>query len=374
MRILVVSPIATHPNNQGNSARIDSLCKQLQSFGHTVHLLYYPLEGLSSSQADEMSVSWDYFHSMPCNLPDNGKSKGYFYGIDDWYDPKLGVYALELHKRWCFDMVIVNYVWFSAVLNSFPSSILKVIDTHDVFGDRHLKFMELGLDPEWFYTTVDEERKGLMRADCVIAIQDKEEKYFNDLLKDTDTKVLTIGHILPARAIAHSTQHDLPIIGYLGSGNPFNVNSITNFANYITKSEYLLKNYRFILAGTICDKVKSLPPFEIYGKIDNLDDFYNGVDVVINPMKSGTGLKIKTLEALSYGKAFIGTESAYEGININICDSNGNELMILNEELSKISDLNFTALDKYESYKIFINYINQQYKNLKLLLEIPLRE
>ena len=46
MRILVLSPIPSDPLNQGNSVRISRINELFQYFGHTVHFLYYGLEGL----------------------------------------------------------------------------------------------------------------------------------------------------------------------------------------------------------------------------------------------------------------------------------------------------------------------------------------
>ena len=324
MRILVISPIASHPQNQGNSARIAAVCRQLQTLGHVVHFLYYPLEGLTTDQHKQMSANWDFFHTLPCDLPNTEKTLGDYYSIDDWYDPRLGEYALQLHNRWNFDVVWVNYVWFSAVLDSLPDSVYKIIDTHDVFGDRHLRFTEIGLEPEWFYTTIEEERFGLARAHLALAIQSEEETYFNNLLKATKTQVATFGFVIPPRFSNQIQSGEKPAIGYLGSGNPFNVSSLTDFAATLQRSPEVLQNYRFILAGTICDKIKELPPFEIMGRIDDLDDFYMNVDIVINPMNSGTGLKIKTLEALSYGAAFVGTESAFVGIPIERAEEKTN--------------------------------------------------
>ena len=367
MRILIISPVASHPQNQGNSARIAAICRQLQSLGHIVHFLYYPLEGLTLNQRQEMSESWDYFHSIPCDLPNTQKSLGDYFGIDDWYDPRLGDYAAQLHERWCFDIVVVNYVWFSRVLDSLPDTVFKIIDTHDVFGDRHLRFTEIGLEPEWFYTTVEEERVGLTRADLVIAIRDEEEAYFVSTLRGTKTQVTTIGHIVPPRFSPWNQKLGKPVIGYLGSGNPFNVKSLKNFSNALQGIPTIQEDYRFVVAGTICDKIKELPPFEIMGRLDEINDFYMNVDVTINPMVGGTGLKIKTLEALSFGKIFVGTNSAFAGIpmchatvNSTKTSSTGNLRAMLPKSLNILSvdDVKFT----------YLSYISTHVAALKTML------
>ncbi|MFC7539079.1 hypothetical protein ACFQU2_05880 [Siccirubricoccus deserti] len=51
-----------------------------------------------------------------------------------------------------------GYVWMSAVLEAVPDA-LRLLDTHDLFGDRHLAAHALGVDPSWFFTTVAEEAR-----------------------------------------------------------------------------------------------------------------------------------------------------------------------------------------------------------------------
>ena len=70
-----------------------------------------------------------------------------------------------------YDIAIVNYTWMSFALESIPASIYKVIDTHDVFGDRRLLLEANGISAEFFHTTVAGERLGLARADLVWAIR-----------------------------------------------------------------------------------------------------------------------------------------------------------------------------------------------------------
>ena len=42
--------------------------------------------------------------------------------------------------------------------------------------------------------------------------------------------------------------------------------------------------------------------------------FYQAVDCVLNPMVPGTGLKIKTVEALAHGRPVLGTRHAFSGL------------------------------------------------------------
>lgn len=310
---LIVSPIPSHPQFQGNSARIFRFGRCLQALGYRVHFLYYPLEGLTPRQREQMSADWDYFYSLPCQLPSGGKMSGRgHYRLDDWYDPRVGDLAATLHRRWNYRFVLTNYVWFSGVLDALPASLFKIIDTHDVFGDRHLRSIEAGMPPEWFYTTVAEEQRGLERADLVLAIQDEERAYYRALGLP---RVETVGFITPRRQAARLPRERVAV-GYLASSNPWNVNGFEKLVAALARYPGLERQADFWLAGPICGKVDpaKLGPFKPLGVLDQVDDFYARADIALNPMLGGTGLKIKTVEALSFGCGVLSTVDGFVGI------------------------------------------------------------
>lgn len=53
--------------------------------------------------------------------------------------------------------------------------------------------------------------------------------------------------------------------------------------------------------------------FNVIGGVDSLDPYYRQADIVIAPLFDGGGMKSKTVEALSYGKVFVGTEESLFG-------------------------------------------------------------
>jgi glycosyltransferase involved in cell wall biosynthesis len=312
--VLIVSPIPSHPQFQGNSARIYRLNQMFQQCGYKVHFVYFGMEGLSPEQRVAMEQDWDYFHYVQPEGPAAEPSYGEYFDIDDWYDQRVSILVEQLCTRWKFDVCLVNYVWFSKVLEAVPDDVYKVIDTHDVFGDRHIVAKEAGLEPVWFYTTKELESYALSRADLVIAIQDEEQAYFQSI---TPTPTEVIGYVTPGQSLipAKRSTSDKVRIGYIGSGNPFNMVSVKILQEELMKHPEVLEHFDFYLAGTIC---RSFEPenevFTIVGMVDDLDDFYRDVDLVINPMVGGTGLKIKSLEALSYGKPLLATVDAMVGI------------------------------------------------------------
>jgi hypothetical protein len=312
LRLLVVSPIPSHPRDQGNSARIFALCQALREAGVIVHFLYATMEGLTETQRTAMERCWDYFHPAGYAPADMRPSQPTCYGLDDWYDPAVTRLAADLHRRWHFHAVLVNYVWFSRVLAGFPSGVLKILDTHDIFGARDQRFRDAGLTPEWYYTSPGDEARGLERADIVLAIQAEEALYFRACGHE-DVRV--IGHAPGQRQRAAKPRGEAVRVGYLASGNPLNRRSLADVEQHLPAEG--LSGLHFIVAGSICDgRARGEGPFISIGRVGELDEFYDQVDIVINPMQFGTGLKIKSVEALFQGLPLIATRAAMAGLPI----------------------------------------------------------
>lgn len=362
MHILVVSPIASHPQFQGNSQRIFRLCRMLQVLGCKVHFLYYSMEGLTPDQKKQMEDCWDYFYSVPCRPLNKGMSLGTHYGIDDWYDPQVGAEAAALHARWKYRAVIVNYVWFSGVLESLPNDLTKIIDTHDVFGDRHLRSVAAGMRPEWYYTSQEEELRGLRRADIVLAIQDEEKAYFGQLGL---SRVEVVGFVTPPRFLGRQPPATCPEIGYIASSNPWNVNSFLALHAALEARPDLTEQFNFILAGPICKAVQTKNRiFQAVGVVDCVDDFYRRVDAVVNPMLGGTGLKIKSIEALSYGRPFFSTTDGMVGIGSSYQEHQSPTVESLVDSLTNLAEKSALEASAVASRKIFLDYQKTQMLSL----------
>lgn len=65
----------------------------------------------------------------------------------------------------------------------------------------------------------------------------------------------------------------------------------------------------------------------VVGTVDNLAEYYKYADVVIAPIFDGAGMKVKTAEALSYGKCFIGTVESEIGY-MEYCPDDCKEIFV----------------------------------------------
>lgn len=111
----------------------------------------------------------------------------------------------------------------------------------------------------------------------------------------------------------------------------------------------------------------------VIGTVESLKEWYVNADLIVAPIFEGGGMKVKTAEALSYGKNFIGcTESLegyWEGIPDNLCnhkiykcddakdfagainDIAKTEFYINDIEIKKWADLNYSYQANSKKYR-----------------------
>ncbi|NJM86851.1 MAG: glycosyltransferase family 4 protein [Hydrococcus sp. RU_2_2] len=167
--------------------------------------------------------------------------------------------------------------------------------------------------PKWYFTTQKEEAKGLNRADVIVAIQPEEAKFFRRLVKKIKT-VITVGHLVSLAPPTLNKKPE-PKLLFIGSSNPINVHGL----NYFLKEIFPLARsqcpeLQLLIAGGICDAIADQEGCTKLGAVENLEEAYSLSDLVINPVLFGTGLKIKSIEALGYAKVLITTSAGAVGL------------------------------------------------------------
>lgn len=322
--VLVVSPTPTFPLDAGNRRRVYRVCRDLQDLGARIHFVYYPFEwpftSVPQSHLREMSAQWDAFYLVPASRDLQSPPAGTHHHIDEWWDPALEPLLSWLMKRGRFDAMIVNYPYLSKAFQWANPGTLKILDTHDRFTGRKEILASMGVAPEYFYTTEDQERIALDRADIVWAIKEEEAVEFRRI---TSRVVMTMPHHeplaqFPARAAA--AEDDL-VVGMVGARNSVNLRNAMLFVEQVLpRLARQLAPVRVRFGGGMCDDLKRLPRLpagvELAGRFDRLEDFYSEVDAVLVPLAYSTGLKIKAVEAFALGLPVIAHRHAVEGIPV----------------------------------------------------------
>ena len=324
MRILMISPVPIRPVGAGNRARIETLARQIQLQGHELHFAL-----VSSAPADDTAMG-DFFgagrfYRIPnprepdaSRLLERIRNRLGFqkvsWDLDDWVDPSVLKRVGEIRDQHAFDVVIVEYVFISSVLSLFDDKVTKVLDTHDRFGDRHVKFLEEGRKPNWFSTSLAQEAKGLRRADVAVAMQDDEGRYFSDLLGGEGPRVVTVGHFVDAPQEVSVGEEDTAC--FLASANPINVSALDYFVSGVLPS--ILRRtpaFRLLLIGDIGDHVSDHPAIEKLGRVEDLPKALGRARIAITPVQTGTGMSIKLFDCLAAGLPTVSTACGARGIS-----------------------------------------------------------
>jgi len=194
--------------------------------------------------------------------------------------------------------------------------LFSIVDTIDTSYIRHHSMRSKKLQSDLRINKVKEGRL-LDTFDYVLAIQKKEQKQFEHLCHKA--RVLLVSHSVSVKLINEAKPHTTFNIGFIGSSMESNVYGVNWFINEVLSQ---LKDHKIIfnIAGDICKKIKT-PLIEknrvvLHGFVDKIELFYQQNDLIIAPIFSGGGLKIKTVEALCYGKALITTSVGSEGLSL----------------------------------------------------------
>ena len=223
------------------------------------------------------------------------------------------------------DSIIIEYVKLAYLIEDLGQQskpVQTIIDTHDMLHKRYQDFKERG-ESHWIAIDAEEEAEVLRRFDTVIAIQPLEAEQMAEMAPTA--KVIVCKHACFPNG-THSDvdrfQRSSPerklAFGILASNNPANRNAITNFINDIWLPNYSsATDIQLTIAGSVCAGLESNRPKTnsiVWAPELNLtESFYRSIDVVVNPIEFGSGLKIKNVEAIAYGKPLVTTPHGANG-------------------------------------------------------------
>lgn len=331
MRVLLASSCPTHPPIEGNSRRIETLAASLARLGCEVEFLYLPsrdfprpdLEAMARVFGERLhlSTTLDRHDAPPRRLVARHRAWSWTGARrappQAAYDRRLPaewhVRIRELERRRLYDAVVVEYVFLSALLRDLPSRVRKVLDTHDVFSGRNARMAALGDTVPWLETTAEDETVGLDRADVVLAIQSDEAATFR---ARTRARVLTVGHLVDRISPPPPDPGGRPSLLLLGGPHSLNVQGLRWFLEAVwPRIRRAVPDAVFRVAGRLGESLpRAAQDVERLGVVERAADAYAAAHVVVNPVRAGTGLAIKTIEALAHGRALVATPAGARGV------------------------------------------------------------
>lgn len=213
-----------------------------------------------------------------------------------------------------FDLVHCNHFFLMPVARRLARGAPILMDSHDIQARQFALINENmpWLRPRATYESMLAQELALMReASLLLHLNAGEDAEFRALLPEKAHALL-----YPATPEA-PTGPGGPDIVLVASNNTANVDSVIWFLREVaTRAGVAVK-----IAGNVDSGVRARAPaeYEIYkewflGRVPDPGAVYAGAKLVLLPTIGGTGLSIKTVEALSSGLPIIATPQALRGM------------------------------------------------------------
>jgi glycosyltransferase involved in cell wall biosynthesis len=234
--------------------------------------------------------------------------------IKAWFAPdNLVGLVSKLSRKHRPHAIIVEYIFSAPVFSGVPAGTLKIVDTIDVFSRKEDQVLAYGIaDP--LACSEEEERRALLLADVVIAIQSREARLLKCLVPERE--VILAGMDLEVVDSPRDADAVPDSIVLVASDNALNVHG---FQEFLRRCWPTIRNARpsatLHVVGKVGDACRVADSAIRYsGWIDDLDQIYREASLVINPTIAGTGLKIKSVQALAHGKPLVAWPNGVEGL------------------------------------------------------------
>lgn len=221
-----------------------------------------------------------------------------------------------------YELIICNYIYCLRVVKELKNMIgqtKSMVITIDAISRLDEQAYKFGIETSYRACSREMERECLEYADYVVAISKSEREYFKNIGVTRD--------ILLSEYNAHDNLKDISIhrenfyhkeILFAASGNPLNKKGINDFLTRCWPSVVSrIPGAKLIIIGTVSQTVPGNYKNVIIKGIVSYDELVRqmaSATISINPVYVGTGLKIKTVEAISMGLPSVSLPAGIDGL------------------------------------------------------------
>ena len=275
----------------------------------------------------------------------------------DITNPMLNKKVSNFIDKGNYDKVIISYASWAKVVSNIKTKPYLIVDTHDfITAQSRDKIGKIG---KLFQSEINI----LKKFDEIWTYSVEEEYIFGQF---TDKKITLIPISFPFCPTEDKENYKYELI-FVGSQNPHNIAGIQWFEKEVLP---FLKDIKVHIIGKICKVVPDHPNFVKHGMVDDIEDFYQNAKIAICPMLSGTGIKIKVLEALSHSLPVVTNRRGLDGLlnkTLNGCIVENTGKDFAYAILKLLHDKSFYIEKKKEAKKYFLE--NHSFEKEKKVLD-----
>jgi glycosyltransferase involved in cell wall biosynthesis len=210
------------------------------------------------------------------------------------------------------DLVFLNYVFSSPLLDFAPPNAARVLESHDIMSKQ---FQIRDQAPNRLQHHLRTEFDLYRLYDSVLMINEDEAKLAKERSASNAVYVHRPVDCVPDPTASKADGEYRFDILFVGSNHIPNIEGVNWFYDAIFCPRLKSHGLRWGVVGDVCDALEIKDPqVELLGRVDNLQSVYAAAKTVIIPISSGTGTSIKTLQALGQGKAIVTTPVGRRGL------------------------------------------------------------
>jgi|GEM_PF-1711958 len=337
-KLLIVSSISPFPRTSGGALRIYNTIKYL-SDQLDLYLIFFlgPQQKLTKKDLAFLRKHTKYF-TIFCQK----SQKNHFsffnnfqpYWFSDWYDDELIILLPNIIKQYHIHNIQLDCTQILYLSKYLPDNLYKIFVAYDIstisFWRRLSELrslVQIVIHSFRWLEVFFFELFYLSKFNLIIAMSSIDQSWFKKIFRAKNTLVIPNG--VSQTSFLKKKPGRFLNLGYIGSFNhPPNRSAIKYFISEIAPIlEKKRVKFRYYIVGANNPRdVKNLienstlrHPESIInlGRIPYPKKFYQLIDILIAPIFSGSGTRVKILEALSYGIPVITTTVGSEGINIS---------------------------------------------------------
>jgi glycosyltransferase involved in cell wall biosynthesis len=349
VKILIVTHLAPFPQNSGYPIVVGNTIKGLINSGHQVSLFSLNPQKHKShhdTEADELIKHISYYcHQIDTSISLTSAVMSLFnrklYTVERYYDVEFERLLVKEVQTGGYDIIQFEGLFVTPYL----AAIRKETKAKLIYRAHHIEYLvwerlaKQKNDPvKKFYLRLIAKRikafevkqLALFNAIAVFTNQDKET--IQQLIGErVPVDILPVGLDL-LRYQPDYRKTEFPSLFFLGAMDWMPNREgiewfLDNFANELTQGEL---RTRFYVAGNDIperfDDYEVVGKIFIHGEVDDALEFVNTKAIMIVPLLSGGGMRVKIVEGMAMQKCIISTSLGAEGINYK----NGENIIIAN--------------------------------------------
>jgi glycosyltransferase involved in cell wall biosynthesis len=337
MRICIVSEIDVLTQALGSTEYLYGLAQLFVAAGHECHLLILSPLGAASIRRPVGSADRYAQVYKTIRLRRAKRFGRHFYSLDPqnwgrrlrnriapraatqtraWLDPverTAASWSAARIRSLNPDLLIANYFNTADIFSLLPPKLPKAILVHDIISERRRSFENAGVTPD-FAISEEREFSGFAQADLCIAIKEADAQAIRERAPAVRTIVIP-----PLVTVTSSSKPPTGSRVAVFVGGNFKANQVA--LDWFIGSVWRAVSDRFADAelrviGRIADSLGDNVPRGVVkvGFVPDLAQEYQNAAVAIAPVRAGSGVNVKVIEALGVGVPVVATSSGAEGL------------------------------------------------------------